>query len=162
MVRSIREQFHAEYSKASAPGSHKKHAPSGLPLFRPNYIKPIRLSFLFRGQVLRVYADLTTQLQETARNQVGGGGGGSGASTIADGDENREGVPRKRPRILHPGCGSSTLGVVLKREHGCDVVNADFSEVLVLCGSRGERGNRVAELRASTAVFRGRSLFTVQ
>eukprot|EP00904_Undaria_pinnatifida_P000548 jgi/Undpi1/10494/HiC_scaffold_29.g12944.m1 len=32
------------------------------------------------------------------------------------------------PRVLHPGCGSSQLGVVLKRDHGFKVVNADFSE----------------------------------
>ncbi|CAM9680065.1 unnamed protein product [Sphacelaria rigidula] len=36
------------------------------------------------------------------------------------------------PRILHPGCGSSDLGVVLQREHGCTVVNADFVDEEVL------------------------------
>lgn len=80
-----------------------------------------------------MYADLTAQLQACGRSHVGvDGGGGSGSGTIANGDETRDGGPKKRPRILHPGCGSSTLGVVLQREHGCDVVNADFSEVLVL------------------------------
>ncbi|CAM9567753.1 unnamed protein product [Scytosiphon promiscuus] len=79
-------------------------------------------------EVLRVYADLTTQLQASPGNQAGVRGGGSGCSVIADGNENGEGTPRKHPRILHPGCGSSTVGVVLQLEHGCDVVNADFSE----------------------------------
>ena len=43
----------------------------------------------------------------------------------------REGVASAYPRILHPGCGTSTLGVVLHRDHGCSVVNADFSKVLL-------------------------------
>lgn len=32
--------------------------------------------------------------------------------------------------MLHPGCGSSTLGVILQSEYGCEVVNADFSKVM--------------------------------
>eukprot|EP00752_Nemacystus_decipiens_P008250 g7377.t1 len=66
------------------------------------------------SEVLVVYTELAARF---ATRWSGGGGrqGGGNAS-------------RKRPRILHPGCGSSTLGVVLQREHGCDVVNADFSE----------------------------------
>ncbi|CAM9946754.1 unnamed protein product [Ascophyllum nodosum] len=43
----------------------------------------------------------------------------------------REGVASAYPRILHPGCGTSTLGVVLHRDHGCSVVNADFSKSVV-------------------------------
>lgn len=80
-----------------------------------------------RRQVLVVYTELAARF---AKRWSGGGGGG---------DRHGDGhASRKRPRILHPGCGSSTLGVVLQQEHGCDVVNADFSEVFceMLCIAR--------------------------
>eukprot|EP00903_Cladosiphon_okamuranus_P019211 g17665.t1 len=62
-------------------------------------------------EVLLVYTELAARFATRHDRQ------GEGRRTV-----------RKRPRILHPGCGSSTLGVVLQQEHGCDVVNADFSE----------------------------------
>ncbi|CAN0266109.1 unnamed protein product [Pylaiella littoralis] len=80
------------------------------------------------SEVLRVEAELVSQLPRFATKATASGGG---PTNDGEGDR-REGdagsVSRTRPRILHPGCGSSTLGVVLEREHGCDVVNADFSE----------------------------------
>lgn len=88
-------------------------------------------------QVLLVYTEIATRF---VTERLGGGAGGGFASEGSDGGhgrgrgERRGGAggiaSRKHPRILHPGCGSSTLGVVLQREHGCDVVNADFSQVL--------------------------------
>ena len=65
-------------------------------------------------QVLRVYARLSRPSPSVATNGTPNGPGN---------------VPPPPPRVLHPGCGSSKLGVVLQREHGFAVVNADFSEV---------------------------------
>ncbi|CAM9745667.1 unnamed protein product [Ectocarpus sp. 6 AP-2014] len=76
-------------------------------------------------EVLYVHAELTAQLLRFATSQLASGGGSNGGPWE---DAGRGQVSRKRPRILHSGCGSSTVGVVLQREHGCDVVNADFSE----------------------------------
>ncbi|CAN0517686.1 unnamed protein product, partial [Ectocarpus sp. 12 AP-2014] len=76
-------------------------------------------------KVLCVHAELTAQLLRFATSQLASGGGSNGGPWE---DAGRGQVSRKRPRILHSGCGSSTVGVVLQREHGCDVVNADFSK----------------------------------
>lgn len=55
-------------------------------------------------------------------------------STSLGTEEQSQEDERKRPRVLHAGCGSSILGVILQRDHGYDVVNADFSEVQTVAG----------------------------
>lgn len=80
-------------------------------------------------QVLRVYSALKgSLLAERGRPH------GRGQRNGSDG--------RGYPRVLHPGCGSSTLGVVLQRDHGCEVVNTDFSEVLQNTRAQGLAGSR--------------------
>lgn len=99
----------------------------------PSPPPPCLCSLLSTYQVLCVHAELTAQLLRFATSQLASGGGSNGGPWE---DAGRGQISRKRPRILHSGCGSSTVGVVLQREHGCDVVNADFSEVS-RCGDVG-------------------------